>query len=100
LWTAVDLVPMGDKVLVASPGFINPLADAAELEIAGRTTGRIALAPGFGSHGEPVHCRRTKSGKITALNIAGTTFLSADKLAREMEARYGSAKQGKRRGAR
>jgi len=97
LWGAVDLVPMGDKVLVANPGFISPLADAGELEITGRTTGRIALAPGFGSHGEPVRCARRKSGKITELKIAGTKFLSADKMAREMEARYGKAKPGKRR---
>ena len=96
LWSAIDLVPMGEKVLVANPGFINPLADAAELEITGRTTGRIALAPGFGSHGEPVRCTRTKSGKITALKIAGTTFLSADKIAREMEARYGKLATRKR----
>jgi CubicO group peptidase (beta-lactamase class C family) len=100
LWNAVDLVPMGEKVLVANPGFINPLADAGELEITSRTTGRIALAPGFGSHGEPVRCTRTKSGKITELKIAGMTFLSADKIAREMEARYGKAKPSKRRGAR
>jgi D-alanyl-D-alanine carboxypeptidase len=76
------------------------LADAGELEITGRAAGRIALAPGFGSHGEPVHCRRTKSGKITAVKIAGTTFSSADKVAREMEARYGKMKLGKPRGAR
>jgi CubicO group peptidase (beta-lactamase class C family) len=100
LWSAIDLVPMGDKVLVANPGLINPLADAGELEITSRITGRIALAPGFGSHGEPVRCARTKSGKITALKIAGTTFLSADKVGREMEARYGKVKSGKRRGAR
>jgi hypothetical protein len=79
---------------------INPLADAGELEITGRTAGRIALAPGFSSHGEPVHCTRAKSGKITALKIAGTTFLSADKIVREMEARYGKIKPGKPRGAR
>ena len=100
LWSAVDLVPMGAKVLVANPGLINPLADAGELEITGRTTGRIAVAPGFASHGEAVRCARTKSGRITALKIAGTTFLSADKIAREMEARYGKMKPGRQRGAR
>jgi CubicO group peptidase (beta-lactamase class C family) len=100
LWTAVDLVPMDNKVLVANPGLINPLADAAELEITSRTAGRIALAPGFGSHGEPVSCARTKSGKIAALKIAGTRFLPRDKMAREMEARYGKARLGKSRSAR
>jgi CubicO group peptidase (beta-lactamase class C family) len=97
LWIAVDLVPMGDKVLVANPGLINPLADAAELKITSRTAGQIALAGGFGSHGEPVSCARAKSGKITALKIAGTKFLAADKMAHEMEARYGKAKPSKPR---
>jgi CubicO group peptidase (beta-lactamase class C family) len=97
LWIAVDLVPMGDKVLVANPGLINPLVDAAELKITSRTAGQIALAGGFGSHGEPVSCARTKSGKITVLKIAGTKFLAADKMAHEMEARYGKAKPNKPR---
>ena len=84
LWAALDLVPVGNKVLALAPGFIAPMTNAPELEITGRTTGRIAKAPGFGSHGEPVSCVRTKSGRIVALQIAGTKFLPADKLAREM----------------
>jgi len=40
---------------------------------------------------------RTKSGRITALKLAGTTFLPADKVAREMEARYDKPKTAKRR---
>src|SRR3954468_24892786 len=92
----IDLVPMGDKVLVASPGFTNPMADATELEITGRTTGRIALAGGFGSHGEKVACTRAKSGKITELWLAGSKLLPAAKVAREMEARYGKKRKRKR----
>lgn len=61
LWGAVDLLPMGDKVMAAGPGFLNPLLDAGEIEITGRNTGRIALANGYGSHGEPVRCVRAKS---------------------------------------
>src|SRR4051812_34730303 len=95
LWNAVDLVPMGDKVLMANPGLINPLADAGELEITGPNTGRIALGPGFGSHGEPVGCVRTKSGKITELKIAGTKFMGAEKVGREMEARYSAPSKPK-----
>src|SRR4051812_21781385 len=97
LWAGIDLVPMGDKVLVASPGFTNPMADATELEITGRTTGRIALAGGFGSHGEKVACTRAKSGKITELWLAGSKLLPAAKVAREMEARYGKKPVRKRR---
>jgi CubicO group peptidase (beta-lactamase class C family) len=89
LWGAVDLVPMGDKVLAASPGFTMPLTDASELEITGRTTGRIALAGGYGSHGEPVRCVRTASGRMTELWLSATRLLPSARVAREMEQRYG-----------
>ncbi len=100
LWSAVDLLPMGNKVLAIAPGFINPFPDASEIEITGRNTGRIAQASGFGSHGEKVACTRTKSGKIADIWFAGTNFLPAAKLAREMEARYGKPATRKRRRAR
>jgi len=88
LWGAVDLLPMGDKVVAAGPGFLNPLLDAAEIEITGRNTGRIALANGYGSYGEPVRCVRAKSGRIVEIWLAGTKLLPAAKVAREMKARY------------
>jgi CubicO group peptidase (beta-lactamase class C family) len=97
LWGAVDLLPMGDKVFTALPGLINPLTDAGELEITGRNTGRIALAPGFSSHGEPVSCKRTKSGRIVELRLAGSRLLPAAKVAREVEARYGKAATAKKK---
>jgi len=97
LWGAVDLLPMGNKVLAIMPGFINPFPEASELEITGRNSGRIALASGFGSHGEGVRCTRAKSGKITELRLAGTKLLPAAKVAREMEARYGKPARKQRR---
>jgi CubicO group peptidase (beta-lactamase class C family) len=98
LWSAVDLVPMGNKVLAVLPGFTNPMTDASELEITGRNTGRIALAPGFGSHGEPVRGVRAKSGRLVEVKLAGNRFLPAARMAREMEGRYGSGAKRKRRG--
>jgi CubicO group peptidase (beta-lactamase class C family) len=100
LWGALDLVPVGNKVLALAPGFLAPMTNAPELEITGRNTGRIAHAPGFGSHGEPVSCTRTKSGRISALKLAGTTFLPAGKVAREIAARYDARKPKRRRRAR
>jgi CubicO group peptidase (beta-lactamase class C family) len=88
LWGAIDLLPMGNKVVAVGPGFVNPLLDAGEIEITGRNTGRIALANGYGSHGEPVRCVRTKSGKIVEIWLAATKLLPAAKVAREMEVRY------------
>jgi CubicO group peptidase (beta-lactamase class C family) len=95
LWGAVDLLPMGNKVITASPGFLNPLMDASEIEVTGRDTGRIALANGYGSHGEPVRRERGKSGKVTAVWLAAGKMMPADKVAREMEANY--AKPARRR---
>src|SRR3954454_18770308 len=101
LWGAADLLPMRDKVLAIAPGFINPFPEASEIEITGRSTGRIASAPGFASHGEPVRCTRAKSGKITELWLAGSKLLPAAKVAREMEKRYaGSTKRNQQRRSR
>jgi CubicO group peptidase (beta-lactamase class C family) len=100
MWGAVDLLPMGNKVVVVGPGFLNPVLDAAEIEITGRNTGRIAVANGYGSHGEPVRCARMKSGKIAEIWLAATKLLPAAKVAREMEARYtrGDKRARRRRG--
>jgi CubicO group peptidase (beta-lactamase class C family) len=91
VWGAVDLLPAGDKVLVAAPALLNPVMDASELAVTGRDSGRIALAGGFASHGEPARLVRNKSGKIVELWLAGGRLVGEAKLAREMEARYGGA---------
>jgi hypothetical protein len=97
LWGATDLLPMGNKVLLAGPGFINPLFDASEIEITGRNSGRIVLANGYGSHGEPVRCVRAKSGRLTEVWLAATRLLPAARVAREIEARYTKPPRRKRR---
>jgi len=94
LWGALDLLPMGNKILATAPGVLNPLLDAVEIEITGRNTGRVALANGYGSHGEPVRCVRAQSGKIVEIWLGATKLLPATKVARELEARY---TRGKRR---
>jgi hypothetical protein len=88
LWGTVDLVPMGDEVLVAVPGMWAPFSNASELRITGRCEGRITLAGGYGSHGEPVRCVRKRSGKIAELWLSATKLVPEDELAAEMTARY------------
>jgi CubicO group peptidase (beta-lactamase class C family) len=88
LWGAFDLVPMGDKVLVALPGMINPLQDASEIKLTGRDTGTIALAGGYASHGENVRRVRSSSGKVTEVWMSGNKLLSEAKVAAEMGKRY------------
>jgi CubicO group peptidase (beta-lactamase class C family) len=87
LWNAADLVPMGDKVLVATPATWTPLLNATEIEVTGPSEGRIALTGGYGSQGEPVRCVRNRSG-IAEVHFAGTRVVPEEKLAAEMTARY------------
>jgi CubicO group peptidase (beta-lactamase class C family) len=88
LWGAADLVPVGDKVFVATPAFWNPFLDASELEVTGRDRGRIALAGGFASHGEPARLVQGGRGRATELWLGGNKLLPEGKLDREMAARY------------
>ena len=95
LWGAIDLLPMGgDKVLVANPSLANPLLDATELAISPRTRagvehGHIALAGGYGSHGEPVRLLRDANGRVVELWLAGTRYQPQAKVARELVRKYG-----------
>ena len=88
IWGATDLVPMGNVVVVANPQFGNPLMDAAEIEVTGRDTGRIALAGGYESHGEPVRRTRSKAGIVTDIWLAGINAKPERKVAAEMERKY------------
>lgn len=94
LWGAVDLLPVHDKVLVANPALSNPVLDVAELELTGRDRqgverGRIALANGYASHGEPAALERDARGRPTALQLAGARLLPEAAAAKELRARYG-----------
>ena len=93
-WGAIDLLPVGgDKMMVANPALANPLLDATELAISPRTRsgldqGRIALAGGYGSHGEPVRLVRDAAGRATEFWLAGTPCLPQAKVERELRRKY------------
>ena len=70
-WSALDLVPVGDRVVVANPLAINPFMAATEIEITGRDTGRVSLASGYASHGEEVRRIRNKAGNVTDVWLGG-----------------------------
>ena len=97
LWGALDLVPMGDKVIMAGPGFFNPFLDASEIAVTSRKAGRIALAAGLASHGEPVMLKRNARGRVTEVIAAGTRFLPEARVAREIEARYEPPRKRRRK---
>ena len=102
-WGTLDLVPMGQRVLIGIPG-MKPFNKAIELEISSPTEGKVALAGAFASHGEPVRCVRNKAGKMSEFWFAATKLLPEEVFAAEMVERYeakpagGSKKRsGKRR---
>jgi len=95
LWGAVDLVPMGNKVLAMAPGFINPVGDAAEIDITGRDHGRFAVADGYSSYAEPVRRVRNASGTVVEVWLAAGKLLPEGRVAKEMEARYANTSAGK-----
>ena len=88
LWDAVDLVAMGDAVMVAVPGQANPFADVAELAVTGTDAAVIRRAGGFGSHGEKVRLLRGRGAKVVALHYAGAKMVDEAAIGRELRARY------------
>jgi len=88
LWGAIDLLPMRDKVLVASPVLFNPLMDASEIQPEGRDRGRIAHAAGYASYGEPARLVRNARRAIVEVRLGGSRFRAEVDVAKEMKARY------------
>ena len=86
-WGAIDLVPMGRRVLIAAPALLTPFADASELEIESPTRGRIDLANGFGSHGEPASRELEADGSAARLRLGGTELLPEASLLEEVARR-------------
>ena len=83
IWNAIDLVPTASKVLVATPALFNPFMDAPQLK-----RGRIVLASGYASHGEPARLVRDRRGAVAEVWLGGTRYLPDARVRREMQARY------------
>ena len=80
-------------MLVASPAYFNPFMDASELEVCGRDVGRIALAGGYASHGEPVRLVRNSGNDILEVWLGGMRFLGEAKVVKELKLRYQKRRQ-------
>jgi hypothetical protein len=92
MWGALDLVPMGNLVMVANPHGLNPFLDATEIEVTGRDTGRISLAAGYGNHGQAVRRTRSKAGIVTDIWLAGGNLKREKAWATEMQRKYAPRK--------
>jgi hypothetical protein len=88
LWAAVDLVPMGGKVIAAVPSLPNPFTDASEISVSGKDCGRLSLANGLARHGEEVVRVRGRDGKVQEVRLGGMRLLPEAEIAAELEQRY------------
>ena len=89
LWGAVDLVPLGEKVVVAVPSLPNPFTDASEIAVSDEDCGHFSLATGFARHGEEVRRIRGRNGKVDQVWLGGMRFLREPEFVAELEQRYG-----------
>jgi D-alanyl-D-alanine carboxypeptidase len=85
---AIDLVPMGRKVMVAMPGLFNPFLDASEVTVLDKDRAKITLAPGAGAHGQGVRRVRNREGDVAELWFAGSKLLPEAEVAKELRERY------------
>jgi D-alanyl-D-alanine carboxypeptidase len=85
---AIDMVPMGEKVLLASPEMPNPFFKVAELTVTERDEARIREAGAFASYGEPVRLVRTDDGVVAQVLIGGFRTVTEAALAKEVNHRY------------
>lgn len=100
IWTPVDLVPMGSKVLIAYPAAPAPLADAGEIEVISATKGRISLAEGYGHHGERAVRTLDKKGAAKRLQLGSSRLVPEAVLVKEIEARADGPRPARRSASR
>lgn len=90
-WAPSDLVPVGDKVLVAAPTAQNPFAKVSELTVTGPDQARISQAGAFASFGEAARLVRGADGRVASVQLAGSRLTSEAELSAEMIQRYEAA---------
>ena len=82
-----DLLPIGDKVVVAAPGLYNPVGKQTELTVDG-DSGVISQAGAFASHGEPASLIRDSAGEVTTVRLGGSRMVREAELITELSERY------------
>jgi len=85
----VDLVALGDRVVAASPGLLDPFSGADEITVTAKDQGIISLADGYGSHGEDARLVRGRDGRVREVWLGGTRLVPESRIKAEMKRKYG-----------
>jgi CubicO group peptidase (beta-lactamase class C family) len=88
VWGPTDLVPIGEKVIIAAPSLANPVLKAGELTVTGPDQAYISQSGAFASFGEPAQLVRGADGAVTEVRMAGGRSVSEAALAAELIERY------------
>ena len=89
LWGAVDLVPMGRRVMVGAPALGKPFQDSAQLDVR-EDCGTIHFSVGLAAHGEGVKRVRSRNGKIEEVWLGATKYIPEAEFSDELRERYGN----------
>ena len=83
-----DLVPFGDRVLVASPGQLDPFAGADQITVTGKNSGFISESGGYWSYGEDARLVMTKDSKVKEVWLGGFRLDSERKRKADLKRKY------------
>ncbi len=89
LYGVGDWLPMGNRILIATPAFGNPMLEATQIEVSARDKGRVALSGGFGNHGETVQRIRDGRGRVASLRNGGMMLHPEARILREVKKKFG-----------
>jgi CubicO group peptidase (beta-lactamase class C family) len=88
VWGVSDLVPMGEKVMVALPGLALPFLKVGELTVTAKDKARISQNGSYGNYGEPASLVRDAKGKVIEVRLGSGRIVSEAALKREVARRY------------
>lgn len=88
IWSATDLVAMGDKILLAVPGSTDPFLNATELAVNGPDEAHVIEGNSFGIFGERVRRIRDAAGIVTEIYLGSGKVVPEAALAQELLAKY------------
>ncbi|MCB8822124.1 serine hydrolase domain-containing protein [Microvirga rosea] len=90
IWGATDLVPLGKRVVTATPYSFWPFADGSEAEMSDCDNGLIVHGSGFNSIREPLRRVRDAEGRVCEVWVGGSRLVEEEALRDEMVSRYTS----------
>ncbi len=85
---AVDLVPFGNRVLVAQPEKLAPFTAADEITVTQKDRGTVSLSGGYGIHGEAARLERGRNGEVNEVWFGGFRWVTERRYRAQLKRKY------------